>query len=647
MAENVDRKRSGSVTLKGKGHKNKSVEVTVGDDTTIGAIKNQIVRKLAGGRYEGEISTEQTSKSAGGVKIVTGEFHVATYAKCSMKGEHSVAKMSKSDWIKIVTEEEVTETKPVMENEENIGTPVKRKRGADGEMVLTYFSSQERSSPRLRPRKEASFRMVDLDEDDDGRIVGKRIKVYWPESRKWFIGHIKAFNDKKRLHSILYDDGDKEELDLRNERFELEIMPTEAFSSKAKSTSKKKVWGSDGNKIGAIMLPKETFESDDAKVAVNSPVSTKVGKRGSSKLRKNGTRVMRMDSNVFPHDHNKVITGENCAAEEPVKQIFDKEHEERKSLAEIAREATEKLEAQAIQLGPNSGVKKMGSCSDVGEGSNSIESDDSISVAYAKLVKKSVSLKKKIQRTSNMNSSKLLSRKDNNEVEKLDAGMEVYEHGDDEVKMSKGHGDIIVNEAVEEVNDQTVNHKMDAVQPVCENKGGASNEGPSTTLDHCAEIAIADTWDREKQEKTENIKASLLSSHDMKEKGIVEDLSPNIEVSVHIKNVDEEVRSEEISVQGLTDVLTTAIHSNRRSVLKAAGEEGRAVSVNLQATLTKNPEEENADILQEKLRTQKGEINVNREEVNPVSHITAGGNGRESITPLKAEGSLLKEQSTV
>ncbi|KAK3205265.1 hypothetical protein Dsin_019311 [Dipteronia sinensis] len=629
MAENVNWKRSGSVTLEGTGRKNKLVEVTVDDDMTIGAIKNQIVRKLAGGRNKGEISTEQTSKSAGGVKIVTGEFHVATYANCSMKEEHSVAKMSKSDWIKIVKEEEVTETKP----EENIGTPVKRKRGADGEIVLSYFSSQERSSPRLRPRKEPSFRMVDLDEGDDGRIVGKRIKVYWPESRKWFIGHIKAFNGKKRLHSILYDDGDKEELDLRNERFELEIMPTESFSSKAESTSKKKVGGSDSNKAGTIMLPKETFESDDAKVAVNSPVSTKVGKRGSSKLRKNGTRVTRMDSNVFPHYLNKVITGENCAAEEPVKQIFDREHDECKSLAEIAREATEKLEAQANQFGPNSEVKKMGSCSDDGEESNSVESDDSISVAYAKLVKKSVSLKKKIQRTSNMNSSKLLS---NNEVEKLDAGMEVYAHGDDEVKMSKGHGDTIVNEAVEEVNDQTVNHKMEALQQVCEKKGGASHEDPSTSLDHCAEIAIADTGDKEKQEKKENIKASLLSSHDMK--GNMEDLSPNIEVSVHIKNVDEEVRSEEINVQGPTEVLTMEIHSNRKSVLKAASEEGHAVLVNLQATITKNPEEENADISQEKLRIQKGEIDVTMEEVNPVSHKTAGGDGRESIKLPKVEG---------
>ncbi|TXG73290.1 hypothetical protein EZV62_001869 [Acer yangbiense] len=362
----------------GTGRKNKLVAVTVDDDMKIGAIKNQMVRKLAGGRYKGEISTEQTRKSAGGVKIVTGEFHVATYANCSMKGEHVVCVSNRA------------------------------------------FSGKDWNSY--------------LDEGDDGRIVGKRIKVYWPESRKWFIGHIKAFNDKKRLHSILYDDVDKEELDLRNERFELEIMPTEAFRSKAESTFKKKVWESDGNKVGTIMLPKETFESDDAKVAVNSPVSTKVGKRGSSKLRKNGTRVTRMDSNVFPRYVNN---DENCAAEEPVKQKFDEEHDECKSLAEIAREATEKLEVQAIQLGPNSEVKKMGFCSDDGEGSNSIESDDSISVAYA---------------NSNMNSSKLLSRKDNNEVEKLDAGMEVYAHGDDEVKKSKGHG-----EAVEEVNDQTVN----------------------------------------------------------------------------------------------------------------------------------------------------------------------------------------------
>ncbi|TXG69953.1 hypothetical protein EZV62_004888 [Acer yangbiense] len=347
MADNVNRRRSGSVTLEGTRRKNKLVEVTVDDDMTIGAFKNQIVKKLAGGRYKGDISTEQIRKSAGGVKIAMGEFHVATYANCSMKGEHSLAKM-----IKIVTEEEVAETKPVMENIELL--------------------------------------MVNLDEGDDGRIVGKRIKVYWPESRKWFIGHIKAFNDKKWLRSILYDDGDKEELDIRNERFELEIMPTEAFRLKAESTSDLtelravvegiiicKHLGNDGidiecdsdvvvswirtrtcNKVVDALTHHGASGRDNVfSMAVNSPVSMKVGKRGSSKLRKNGTRVTRMDSIVFLHCLNN---DENCAAEEPVKQKFDEEHDECKSLAEIAREGTEKLEAQAIQLGPSSEVKKNG-----------------------------------------------------------------------------------------------------------------------------------------------------------------------------------------------------------------------------------------------------------------------------------------------
>ncbi|TXG73289.1 hypothetical protein EZV62_001868 [Acer yangbiense] len=63
---------------------------------------------------------------------------------------------------------------------------------------------------------------------------------------------------------------------------------------------------------------------------------------------------------------------------------------------------------------------------------------------------------------------------------------------------------------VVEVNGQTENHKMEALQQVCKKKGGASHEESSASLDHCAEIAIADTGDKEKQEKT------LLSSHDMK-----------------------------------------------------------------------------------------------------------------------------------
>ncbi|KAL3529900.1 hypothetical protein ACH5RR_009222 [Cinchona calisaya] len=116
----------------------------------------------------------------------------------------------------------------------------KRKRTADGEIAQAILSSTDGYSSRLRPRKEvSSFQMVELNENDNERIVGKRIKVYWPDSRKWFAGRIKSFDREKGLHKINYDDGDVEELDLKKERFELEIKPNDGFRIKIELRSRK------------------------------------------------------------------------------------------------------------------------------------------------------------------------------------------------------------------------------------------------------------------------------------------------------------------------------------------------------------------------------------------------------------------------
>lgn len=48
-------------------------------------------------------------------------------------------------------------------------------------------------------------------------LVGKRIKVYWPDDNKWYFGKvIDCSNDGK--HMIHYDDGDKERVTLANEK---------------------------------------------------------------------------------------------------------------------------------------------------------------------------------------------------------------------------------------------------------------------------------------------------------------------------------------------------------------------------------------------------------------------------------------------
>jgi hypothetical protein len=281
LKNEVMRKAAGN---KPKGEKSvakqdrKSNDVTVDDDLTIGALENEVRGKVAGDKSEGENSVAKESSelkdSDVDDNLKIGALKKAVLRKVSggkSKGEKSVARNNEAgDGAKLVVEEEDTQTILKEEIKQDTSTPVTRKRGADGEIVRAFWLSPTLSSSRLRPRKEVpAFRLVDLGDDDNERIVGKKVKVYWSGSRKWFTGRIKAFDYEKRLHNILYADGDSEMLDLRKELFELEILPTDGFKLRTKPSSVMKVNGLDG-KGSSDTWSEDTEMVDAEKVAKQS-----------------------------------------------------------------------------------------------------------------------------------------------------------------------------------------------------------------------------------------------------------------------------------------------------------------------------------------------------------------------------------------
>ncbi|XP_048558145.1 sister chromatid cohesion protein PDS5 homolog C-like [Triticum urartu] len=54
----------------------------------------------------------------------------------------------------------------------------------------------------------------------DGSLVGSRIKVWWPDDKKFYKGAVKSFDASAKKHKVVYDDGDIEHLLLKNERWE-------------------------------------------------------------------------------------------------------------------------------------------------------------------------------------------------------------------------------------------------------------------------------------------------------------------------------------------------------------------------------------------------------------------------------------------
>lgn len=68
--------------------------------------------------------------------------------------------------------------------------------------------------------------------------IGRRLKVYWPLDKAWYEGRVKAYNASDDNYVVLYDDGDKENVDIVREKVEWlsesEEMETGTGSVRAK-----------------------------------------------------------------------------------------------------------------------------------------------------------------------------------------------------------------------------------------------------------------------------------------------------------------------------------------------------------------------------------------------------------------------------
>ncbi|GIL92473.1 hypothetical protein Vretifemale_19939 [Volvox reticuliferus] len=60
------------------------------------------------------------------------------------------------------------------------------------------------------------------------RLVGREIRVLWPEEEAWFCGRVTRYNAGTGMHTVEYDDGDVEHLHLAAEEVRLQVVPGDA-----------------------------------------------------------------------------------------------------------------------------------------------------------------------------------------------------------------------------------------------------------------------------------------------------------------------------------------------------------------------------------------------------------------------------------
>ncbi|XP_009790619.1 sister chromatid cohesion protein PDS5 homolog C-like isoform X2 [Nicotiana sylvestris] len=90
-------------------------------------------------------------------------------------------------------------------------SPDKPAKDEGNQEEITKSAKRKQSSGKDRATEDVQY---------DESLVGLKVKVWWPHDRSFYEGVISAFDSGKRKHTVSYDDGEIEVLNLRKERWE-------------------------------------------------------------------------------------------------------------------------------------------------------------------------------------------------------------------------------------------------------------------------------------------------------------------------------------------------------------------------------------------------------------------------------------------
>ncbi|WVZ81535.1 hypothetical protein U9M48_028901 [Paspalum notatum var. saurae] len=75
------------------------------------------------------------------------------------------------------------------------------------------------SLKRQKPKPISSLVKCSTQDSSSRDLVGHRIKVWWPLDKMFYKGIVQSYDSSKKKHTVLYDDGDVEVLNLANEKW--------------------------------------------------------------------------------------------------------------------------------------------------------------------------------------------------------------------------------------------------------------------------------------------------------------------------------------------------------------------------------------------------------------------------------------------
>nr|CAB3447220.1 unnamed protein product [Digitaria exilis] len=175
----------------------------------------------------------------------------------------------------------------------------------------------------------------------DGSLVGARIKVWWPDDKKFYKGVVESFDSGSKKHKVAYDDGDVEVLLLRDEKWE--FISEEKGASVVSETPR-------GRKRKGDAVKEEKTETPKSSDAVDPPK-----KRGRPKGWRPNNGTPSNNSSASPSTKGKSVSKD---LKETPKTDSNLSNEGEKASKDKASGSTEKTKDELPKDGDDKSASK-------------------------------------------------------------------------------------------------------------------------------------------------------------------------------------------------------------------------------------------------------------------------------------------------
>ncbi|KAL6596694.1 hypothetical protein ACP70R_047337 [Stipagrostis hirtigluma subsp. patula] len=174
----------------------------------------------------------------------------------------------------------------------------KKSAGADSSKRTAESGSLNGSLKRPKPKMIYGLAKCSTHDSSSEDLLGQRIKVWWPLDKKYYEGVVQSYNSSKKQHTVLYDDGDVEHLNLAKEKWKI----IESDDLSLKKQTKDHPGTNQRRAQERTSSSKQTLANQQKSKKRSSPPKRKVQPKNKRRKTAGGKRTVKESSGAYDNE---------------------------------------------------------------------------------------------------------------------------------------------------------------------------------------------------------------------------------------------------------------------------------------------------------------------------------------------------------